>query len=105
MKYPAPSAGNPKEHTLTDWIVDVTDETKLRGERTTVPADTEDEARTLALEITPADLNTIAYINDASKPQVPPIVATIQSGAFDFMATQLRDALNARIEDPTVVTD
>lgn len=89
---------------MTTWVVDVTDETKLRGERTTVDADTEAEARDLALAVTPDELDTVAYIIDADLPQVPPIIATVQSGAFDGMATELRDALNARIESPDIAT-
>lgn len=90
---------------MTTWVVDVTDETKLRGERTMVDADTEQEARDLALAATPDELTTVAYIIDADLPQVPPIVATIQSGAFDSMATQIREALDARIQDPNIATE
>ena len=90
---------------MPDWVVDVTDETKLRGERRLVEAPTEEAARELALQLTPDNLNTVAYIIDADEPQVPPIVATVQSGAFDDVASELVAALSARIEDPTVVTN
>lgn len=90
---------------MTDWIVDVTDDTKLRGERIHVEADTEDAARDIALTRTPEALTTVAYIVDAEAPQVPPIVATVLSGAFDDVATQMRDALEARIQDPSISTD
>lgn len=90
---------------MTEWIVDVTDESKLRGERVAVEAPTEDAARVLALQVTSEDLTTVAYIIDAAEPQVPPIVATVQSGAFDGIASELVAALSARIEDPTVTTN
>ena len=89
---------------MPDWVIDVTDETKLRGERVVIEAPTEEQARDIALQVTPVELTTVAYIIDAAEPQVPPIVATVESGAFDAIASELVAALSARIADPEVVT-